>query len=1167
MRSRVLQRGDEDVISFKRTESDTVNKMVNEVEEMIPLSHSSDNLFTGDVSPADDWLSKTLICGEMVPYLQATMMGSMLLIRLPWVISYCGIVLTIVLLAISIFVVGMTSLALGAIGSDGKLAKFSTLFALLDKNLGRELSSSICLIYTLGKVLSVGMYCLAGAEAALWRRGDYLSYPAYRDEKVVVALILCVCIFAICLFSRKWFITASGVMALVVAGLVYVSIFAGMVANFSNGGNHSLYIPSGGPDVADRPQQYHLYTLLGIVFPNFVGIIANLIRPEKLPQRQLPRPLGNMLGIGLIGLLCVIIAATYGAYVSTDELRENKLILAQLAWPTKYFVQAGIVATTTWAGLYATVTSIRCLQVVVRNKSFPFLSSLIPSRGRATRRTSVADDASNSPPSPQSSTSDVSDITNHIELKIREIPGDFDGRGIKSEQDAGNIQNTGAHVFHTVPTDQASLRSPTGAGRIASRAESSCCCSYPSFQTLAESSDVVFGADDVRVLACVFVLVAVPCLAGHLDILAPIVSVVYLFIYFTINTTCFMLAIMKGSVFKPRFGFESWWASLIGMTACFVVSLLLSWWLTVIVFTAFLALAVYAVQCRTVQDGFGDVLYGFFFQMARNILYKLDDAHITSASTQRPGTELSSGRRPVEDSARVSQHHLPDWRPKILVLVRTTEYADEVVASGRGLTRAASFLGGSATVSRQNSALYIPHSFPSSGKILSSSSAHGPPLSPQDPYRSQRSNSLGNAVHGGLTLNVDSNTANGSARGACKLRPDSASLIRLAGQIKTERGLTMAIAFVRGEMTTFDYQQAALTQAYITQFMKEEKVKGFSHVGVVSDVHLARQIAIQTAGIGPMVPNTVMTDWPDTWEDMTPAAAAQLVDGYKAAIAAKKALIVVKGASRLPKTEITAPDPAQSPSRSINGTEEGNDCRSTIDVWWVMYDGGLLMLIPHLLTLHAAWKTCQIRLFVVLTNSTDNPLKLKRRASAYLDSVGISAVVDTVDLTSSEDQCNSVYEQTLDFKSRVRLLEGMNALRGAANPTMTLAVRAAAADPVPGQSNSSSTTSQATREQPKRTHLADLFGDDGGANQSAGIAEGDKKGTTKVNNELSNPQTDKQLWTAPTNKMPPSGATKRTGATPEVDFLWNIVVCWLFLIRYTPVIVDQASLYQLQRQD
>ena len=37
----------------------------------------------------------------------------------------------------------------------------------------------------------------------------------------------------------------------------------------------------------------------------------------------------------------------------------------------------------------------------------------------------------------------------------------------------------------------------------------------------------------------------------------------------------------------------------------------------------------------------------------------------------------------------------------------------------------------------------------------------------------------------------------------------------------------------------------------------------------------------------------------------------------------------------------------------------------TIDVWWVVHDGGMLMLLPFLLRQHKVWKNCKMRIFTV----------------------------------------------------------------------------------------------------------------------------------------------------------------------------------------------------------
>jgi hypothetical protein len=775
-------------------------------------------------------------------------------------------------------------------------------------------------------------------------------------------------------------------------------------------------------------------------------------------------------------------------YVSVILVLFRVLIAAQLSWPTKFFVQVGIVLTTSCAGLYALIMSIRCLQVVARNKAFPMLNILLRTSKRPVsmrahdrffserRSAATSSDDSAIQMTMRSSSNGIkandveagssrhSEYDASVSTSAHRLRGDNGKLAaqtvVDSPMEFGSGQFKGSS--RGVPSRPVSIRQSSR--HYLSRFFS--CCNPLMYQSLNETSEVVFSCDDLCLLVCVFVAVMIPCLAGNLDNLAPIVSVIDLFVYFAINFTCFMLALMKGSVFRPRFGFESWWASLVGMTACFIVSLLLSWWLTVIVFAIFFALAVYAVQHKTVQDGFGDALYGFFFQIARNILYRLDEDSMFGLSLQTSATsggqehiiDPVSGEKSSVSKQSSRQQHVPDWRPKILVLVRTTDQSSsEDVVEGTSSSASTPQRGLSF---RQTSAATTASSSDTVRRMQSASS---------------RISSNTNVSTGNVSGSVGST-------GEFRLKADSSSMIRLAGQIKTERGLTMVAAFIHGESCSFDHQMAAATKAHICDFMRSERVKGFCNVGVVTDVHLARLVAIQSSGIGPMAPNTVMTDWPNDWESLSPAAAAQHVDRYKAVISSKKALIVVKSAHKLRRNEVLV----NSPRGDDMKTAPSSEINSHIDVWWVMHDGGLLMLLPHLLTLHSTWKNCRIRLFVVLTNSTGNPEMMKRRAKAYLDSVGIRASVETADLTSSEEQCLSVYEQTLDFKARLKLLAGMTALKGAGSATMTLAVRAQnRTESIPEEIGGIAVLARADDKddkpftaKSKRVHLANLFSDD-----------------------------------------------------------------------------------------
>lgn len=70
-----------------------------------------------------------------------------------------------------------------------------------------------------------------------------------------------------------------------------------------------------------------------------------------------------------------------------------------------------------------------------------------------------------------------------------------------------------------------------------------------------------------------------------------------------------------------------------------------------------------------------------------------------------------------------------------------------------------------------------------------------------------------------------------------------------------------------------------------------------------------------------------------------------------------------------------------------------------IDIWWIVNDGGLLMLLPHLLKQHKTWKSCRLRIFTVAQPS-DNSMQMREDLRKFLYHLRIEAQVDIVEMVS-----------------------------------------------------------------------------------------------------------------------------------------------------------------------
>lgn len=75
----------------------------------------------------------------------------------------------------------------------------------------------------------------------------------------------------------------------------------------------------------------------------------------------------------------------------------------------------------------------------------------------------------------------------------------------------------------------------------------------------------------------------------------------------------------------------------------------------------------------------------------------------------------------------------------------------------------------------------------------------------------------------------------------------------------------------------------------------------------------------------------------------------------------------------------------------------------TIDIWWIVHDGGILMLIPFLLKQHRTWKNCKLRIFTV-AQTDDNSIQMKKDLKTFLYQLRIPAEVEVVEMVSAIGQ-------------------------------------------------------------------------------------------------------------------------------------------------------------------
>ncbi|KAM8850834.1 solute carrier family 12 member 7-like isoform 2-T2 [Spinachia spinachia] len=233
-------------------------------------------------------------------------------------------------------------------------------------------------------------------------------------------------------------------------------------------------------------------------------------------------------------------------------------------------------------------------------------------------------------------------------------------------------------------------------------------------------------------------------------------------------------------------------------------------------------------------------------------------------------------------------------------------------------------------------------------------------------------------------------------------------LLTFTSQLKAGKGLTIVSSVLEGTYMTRG-NEAKAGEKNLKAAMAAEKMKGFSHVVVSSNMRDGFSLLIQSAGLGGMKHNAVLMAWPAGGGQAHDSLGRRnFIETVRETTAAQQALLVAKNIDHFPSNQ----------DRLMEGT---------IDVWWIVHDGGMLMLLPFLLSQHKVWRKCKMRIFTV-AHMEDNSIQMKKDLQMFLYQLRLDAVVEVVEMHES-DISAFTYEKTLVMEQRSQLLKQMQLSR------------------------------------------------------------------------------------------------------------------------------------------
>eukprot|EP01061_Rhynchopus_euleeides_P023750 TRINITY_DN3850_c0_g1_i1.p1 TRINITY_DN3850_c0_g1~~TRINITY_DN3850_c0_g1_i1.p1 ORF type:complete len:1180 (+),score=421.59 TRINITY_DN3850_c0_g1_i1:416-3541(+) len=179
-------------------------------------------------------------------------------------------------------------------------------------------------------------------------------------------------------------------------------------------------------------------------------------------------------------------------------------------------------------------------------------------------------------------------------------------------------------------------------------------------------------------------------------------------------------------------------------------------------------------------------------------------------------------------------------------------------------------------------------------------------------------------------------------------------ILSVADQLKAARGLVIIAGVLEGDAIGSLDQITTATEV-IKKRLAELRTRGFVKV-VASKTYLEGfTFMMQGLGLGELSPNTVVVQWPDDWR-IKDTVAGEFTSVLRVAHSLRKALVVLKGVKHFPCTS----DPKD--EDFLRRRQVGE----YIDLWWLLHDGGLELLIAFVLRQHTVWREAILRIIILV---------------------------------------------------------------------------------------------------------------------------------------------------------------------------------------------------------
>ncbi|CAI5534448.1 unnamed protein product, partial [Closterium sp. Naga37s-1] len=199
---------------------------------------------------------------------------------------------------------------------------------------------------------------------------------------------------------------------------------------------------------------------------------------------------------------------------------------------------------------------------------------------------------------------------------------------------------------------------------------------------------------------------------------------------------------------------------------------------------------------------------------------------------------------------------------------------------------------------------------------------------------------------------------------------------------KKGRGMTIFATILEGRFR--DRADDARSASHLLlSYIDYKRCEGVAEAIVADSLNEGFRIAVQTMGLANLKPNIVCMRYPEIWrEDIQRDIPGTFVNVINDCNTANKACVIVKGLDEWPG--------------------EYQKQYGTIDLYWIVRDGGIMLLLSQLLRAKESFENCKIQVFCIAEEDTGAE-NLKLDVSKFLYDLRMQADVIVVTMKAWED--------------------------------------------------------------------------------------------------------------------------------------------------------------------